>query len=934
MICMHRSGWICGLFLLTIAATRSHSAERFDFFEQKIRPVLVKECYSCHSGVTQKSKGGLVLDTKAGLLKGGDTGRAIVPGKPADSLLIQAVRYSHAELKMPPRGKLPDSVIADLEKWIQLGAPDPRTSPGPIAQKAIDLEKARKFWAFQKPRRTAPPGVRDTAWPHNEIDRFILARLEAKGLRPAADADRVTLIRRAYFDLIGLPPTPEQIDAFLNDKSSEAFARVVDQLLASPHFGERWGRHWLDVARFSESSGGGRSLLYKDAWRYRDYVIDAFNTDKPYDRFVTEQVAGDLLPHATAEERRQQLIATAFLVLGPTNYEEQDKDVLEMDVIDEQLDTLGRAFLGMTIGCARCHDHKFDPIPTRDYYALAGIFRSTHTLIHDNVSRWVEAPLPLAGEQEAALKQHEAAVAALQKRVQQARDLEKRSGKLPAQGVVSAASIAGVVLDDSQAKQVGTWTKSKYSNNYIGDGYLHDGNTDKGKKTLTFTPKLPQAGRYEVRLAYVPHKNRASKVPVHILHLDGEYSGFVNEQQAPPMDGRFISLGTFRFDTTDKWYLIVSNEDTDGFVVVDAVQFIPEEMAREQQVKKPAATAGDSAKLEGELKKLQASGPERPVAMCVEDTSKIEDCHVCIRGNIHSRGEKVPRGFMQVIGGAGRALPAKESGRRELAAWIASADNPLTARVMANRIWHHLHGAGLVRTVDVFGTTGEMPSHPELLDYLALRFVEQGWSAKKLTREIVLSRAYQLSSAESSVDPENRWFGRHNRRRLEAEEIRDTILVVSGKLDRSVGGSNIKKGTTTEVGYRFDDTRRSIYTPVFRNTLLELFEAFDFADPNLVMGRRNVSTVATQALFLMNHPFVMEQARHAAQTALEVADLDDAKRIDRAYRVALGRLPTERERKIALRFVSEPAATPAQRLAAWERFHQALFASIDFRYVN
>jgi hypothetical protein len=933
---MRRSGWICGLLVLFTTSAASQSAERFDFFEQKIRPVLVKECYSCHSTVTKKSKGGLVLDTKAGLLKGGETGPAIVPGKPAESLLIQAVRYTHAEVKMPPRGKLPEAVLADLEKWIQMGAPDPRRDAKPIAQKTIDLEQGRKFWAYQKPKAAAPPSVRDADWPAGNIDRYILAKLEAKGLRPAADADRVTLVRRAYFDLTGLPPTPEQIDTFLADKAPEAFARVVDQLLASPHFGERWARHWLDVARFSESSGGGRSLLYKDAWRYRDYVIDAFNTDRPYNRFVMEQIAGDLLPYETPEQRRQQLIATAFLVLGPTNYEEQDKDVLEMDVIDEQLDTMGRAFLGMTIGCARCHDHKFDPIPTRDYYALAGIFRSTQTLIHENVSRWIDTPLPLAPGQETAVKQHEEKVGALQKQLQQARELDKRAGKLPAQGVVSVASIPGVVLDDSQAKQVGTWTKSKSSNNYIGDGYLHDGNADKGKKTLTFTPKLPHAGRYEVRLAYVPHKNRASKVPVHILHQDGEFSGFVNEQQSPPMDGRFLSLGTFRFDTTpDKWYLIVSNEDTDGYVVVDAVQFIPEEMAKELQAKKPTARPGESAKLEAELKKLQTSGPERPLAMSVKDAARIEDGFVCVRGNIHNRGETVRRGFMQVIGG-GQAPPAKESGRRELAAWLANADNPLTARVMVNRLWHHLLGAGIVRTVDVFGTTGETPSHPQLLDYLALRFVEQGWSMKKLIREIMLSRSYQLADAGDrlqAADPENRLFGRHNRRRLEAEEIRDTILVVSGKLDLTVGGSNIKKGTTSEVGYRFEDTRRSIYAPVFRNRLLELFEAFDFADPNLVIGRRNVSTVAPQALFLMNHPFVIEQARHAAQASLRESGLDDAKRIDRAYRIALGRLPTEKERAIALRFVSD-AGTPAQRLAAWERFHQALFASIDFRYVN
>src|SRR5262249_44707802 len=320
---------------------------------------------------------------------------------------------------------------------------------------------------------------KDAAWPRTPIDRFVLAKLEAKGLKPVADADPRTLVRRLYFDLIGLPPTPEQIDAFCQSairNPQSAIESLVDELLASPAFGERWGRHWLDLARYSDSSGGGRSLLFKDAWRYRDYVIGSFNADRPYNQFVREQIAGDLLPAATPDERRRQVVATAFLVLGPTNYEEQDKDVLEMDVVDEQIDTTGRVFLGLTIGCARCHDHKFDPIPTRDYYSLAGIFKSTQTLIHDNVSSWVETSLPLPAEQEALVKKHEAAVADLKQRVQRAKDQEKRAGKLPAQGVISARDLPGIVLDDTQAKQVGEWIKSKSVASYIGDGYLHDNN--------------------------------------------------------------------------------------------------------------------------------------------------------------------------------------------------------------------------------------------------------------------------------------------------------------------------------------------------------------------------------------------------------------------------------------------------------------------------
>jgi hypothetical protein len=919
--------------LLAPAAVAAPPAEGVEFFEKKVRPVLVEHCYRCHSEESGKRRGGLALDTRDDVLKGGDNGPAVVPGKPDASLLIQAVRYTEAGAgpkgtRMPPRGKLPDAVVADLEKWVEMGAPDPREARA--AKKGIDVEVGRKFWAFRAPRRQTPPDVKDRDWPRIDLDRYVLSRLEAAGLHPVADADRATLLRRAYFDLVGLPPTPEQIDAFVNDPSPDAWEKVVDGLLASPAYGERWGRHWLDVARFAESSGGGRSLLFKDAWRYRDYVIDSFNADKPYDRFVKEQIAGDLLPSDGLDQRREQLVAVAFLALGPTNYEEQVKETLEMDVVDEQLDTIGRAFLGMTIGCARCHDHKFDPIPTKDYYALAGIFRSTQTLIHDNVSRWVDNPLPLPPGQEAALKEHEAAVAALKEKIARA-----KTGGKPAEaakGVVAVADLPGIVLDDSQAKKVGEWTLSKYSGSFIGDGYLHDGNADKGKKTLTFVPDIPKSGKYEVRLAYTPGSNRSAKVPVHVLHLDGEYEGFVNEQEVPAIDGRFVSLGTFRFEKGTQWYVLVSNAGTTGHVVVDAVQFLPEELT--PATKEGDRAAGDVKKLEEELKKLTDAGPERPAAMGVKEAAKVGDAFVCVRGNVFNRGEVVPRGFLQVAtAGKPPTIPTKESGRRELAEWLAGADNPLTARVMVNRVWHHLFGAGIVRTVDVFGTTGELPSHPELLDYLAVRFVEEGWSVKQLVRAILLSRAYRLGSGSQAealaADPENRLVWRQNRRRLEAEALRDAMLAVSGQLDRAVGGPTVRPGTASEYGYAFDETRRSVYLPVFRNRLPELFEAFDFPDPNLVGGRRNASTVATQALLLMNGPFVLDQARHAARVT---EGMDDAARVERAYRVALGRPPTGKEREVALGFVR--GAKEGKRAASWERFYQALFGSIDFRYVE
>src|SRR5262249_2947893 len=507
------------LLALTTASGGSTAVAQdgIEFFEKKIRPVLVEHCYSCHSTAAKKTKGELALDSKAALDKGGESGPVLVRGKPGDSRLIKAVRYTDPDLRMPPKGKLPPEVIADLEKWVALGAPDPRTGHQVAGDRKTPWPvDAAKFWAFQPPRKHAVPEVKNTAWPRSPIDRFLLARLEAQKLAPAADADRATLLRRAYFDLIGLPPTPEQTDAFVRDPSPDAFARVVDDLLASRHFGERWGRHWLDVARFAESSGGGRSLLMKDAWRYRDYVINAFNADTPYDRFVTEQVAGDLLPFATPEQRHRQLVATAFLLLGPTNYERQDKDGLVMDVIDEQMDTLGKAFLGMTIGCARCHDHKFDPIPTRDYYALAGVLKSTQFIVLNvgSISRWTEQPLPMSPEQERLVKQHDAAVAALQEQIKLSKAAMAKAGKgaaaAVASGALAPADLPGIVVDDTQAKRVGSWKHSKFSGAYIGDGYLYDDRSAKGIRTLTFVPEFSKTGWYETDLAYVPHTNRAA----------------------------------------------------------------------------------------------------------------------------------------------------------------------------------------------------------------------------------------------------------------------------------------------------------------------------------------------------------------------------------------------------------------------------------------
>ncbi len=912
------------------------NAEGLAFFEAKIRPVLVKECYACHSAEAKKLKGGLRLDTRESVLKGGDTGPALAPGKPEESLILEALR--HDGLAMPPRGKLPDAVVANFEHWIKMGAPDPRVGKAAPVKAGIDLDSGRKFWSYQPPRRHTTPVVKDPGWCRNEIDGFVLARLEAQGLRPVGDADKIALARRVSYDLIGLPLAPGEVDAFVNDDSPAAYEQLVDRLLASPQFGERWGRHWLDVARFGESLTL-RGLIFKEAWRYRDYVINAFNADLPFDRFVREQIAGDLLTAETVEARQEQMIATTFLALGNNNLEEQDKGQLRMDVVDEQLDTIGKAFLAQTIGCARCHDHKFDPIPTRDYYALAGILRNAKAMEHANVSQWIERPLPLPTEQEALYQRHEKAVAELEGRIKTEQTRLAALGVKPgkARGAIAAGDLPGIVVDDTQAKKVGQWQESRFVPTFVGNGYLHDMNTGKGEKSLTFQPELPEAGVYEVRLSYTADTNRASAVPVTILSADGEKTVCVNMRTPPPIDGCFVSLGRFRFERSNQGYVLVSNEGTDGTVIADAVVFLAAEPVGKVPASPKARDVDDQTlkRMEAELKKLRASGPKRPMVMSVLEESQIGDTRVHIRGSVHTLGEAVPRGFLRVASGSTQpTLPSGESGRRELADWLAGQENPLAARVIVNRVWHWLFGAGLVRTTDNFGTTGELPSHPELLDDLAVRFVGEGWSIKTLIRRIVLSRTYQLSTQDQSralaADPENRLLWRMNHRRLDAECLRDTMLAVSAQLKQEMSGATFPAELAADYGFKHSDTRRSIYAPVFRNALPEFLEVCDMADPSMVVGRRNVSTVAPQALFLMNHPFVIEQARAAAARLLSEPVHDDEERIVLAYRRTLGRPPSEAEARLARKFLEDGRGESLE--ANWALIFQALFGSMDFRY--
>ncbi|MBI1902150.1 MAG: PSD1 domain-containing protein [Planctomycetia bacterium] len=858
------------------AAVPAHDPKGFEFFEKKIRPVLVGKCFACHSAQAKELKGGLRLDTHDGMRKGGESGPAIVPGNGDASLLVEALR--HEGLEMPPKTRLPDNVVADFVAWIDMGAPDPRS--GTAARKGLNLAEARKFWAFQPPKTAAPPQVKDAAWPKSEIDRFVLARLESVGLHPVDDADKRTLIRRATLDLIGLPPTPEEVDAFLADDSPEAFAKVVDRLLASPQFGERWGRHWLDVARYAESTGKERNVPYPYAWRYRDYVIDSFNEDKPYDEFVMEQVAGDLLPHKSPAERNEQLVATGFLAIGTKGLNERNREQYTMDVIDEQIDVVGRAFLGLTVSCARCHDHKFDPIPTEDYYALAGIFRSTAIYSGvrqgNNKAGYAGDLFALADAKPQTIgREDQAAINKLEN------DLARAEAELKTQ--------------TAQAKT----TQSEPSAE----------KPDKPKNAN----KKPAADN--------PKKKKAAAADAKKVEKAGESDG----------------------------------ADIQADAAAKKKKQLEKKKAAAAAAKKSLSPAEQKvADLQKELAALRDKVTPKPeLAMAVAESDKPVNCRVNIRGEVNDLGPEVPRGFVRVLMGPSPTtrIEQGDSGRRELARWLTAKENPLTARVMVNRIWQHLFGAGLVETTDNFGNLGEQPTHPELLDHLAVQFQKDGWSVKTTIRRIMLSRTYQLSSQHDAkgveVDEAGRLLWRMTPRRLDAEAIRDAVLFVSGKIDLArPEASPVARLANGEVGRNLNlaplqaaDAHRSVYLPLLRGVVPEMLQVFDAADPSLVVGQREVTTVATQALFMLNSPFMQEQSEQLARRVLAPPKLTDAQRIQLAYQLALARPASDDETQRVLSYLREyPAAGAAASASApsaeaWSTFCQTLFASAEFRYV-
>ena len=936
--------------------SRSQDPSTRDFFETKIRPVLIEHCYPCHSGQSDEISGSLRVDSRESLRRGGDSGPAVNEGDPSGSLLMSAIRYETYE--MPPSGKLPAQVIDDFEAWIHAGAVDPREGGSEKMDSIteIDWDSARAFWAFrsrkiENPSTPAIPANLKGSYPTTGfLDDHLNWRLMKSEIQPSPPAKPELQLRRLCYDLTGLPPTIEMQDEWLADPSDLRWKQLVNQLLASPAFGEHWARHWMDVARYADSNGSDFNATFHEAWRYRDYLIRSFNMDQSLQRMIRQQIAGDLLPYSDDQERYDNVVATTFLMLGPKMLSERDKEKLKLDVIDEQIDTVGRAFLGLTLGCARCHDHKFDPIPTEDYYALAGIFQSTQTLNGESqkyVSTWNRVDLPATDEERQAIKNHQHEVKRLETQIKDTESsLKKLKEKL-------TPSISGIVLDDADAEKSGPWTSSTYFEHFIGKGYVHDDAKNKGDAKIEYMTRLPVTGRYEVRVSHSPGANRAANVPVKLTTSTGDVE-IIWDQRKISIEPMWHSLGVYDLASDQPTRLTISNNGTSGYVIADAVQFIPQDGAEaspqtDQQAEEQLEVESRQehlSELKSQLKRLKKDAPDPlPVAMAPSDRSKkaISDSHLHIRGEVRNLGPVIPRGFLTVLKpNEPYPLDTETSGRAELAEWLTDANHPLVSRVFVNRVWMHFFGEGIVRTVDNFGKQGEKPSHPELLDHLAKDFVESGWHLKPLIRKLVLSRAYRRSSSRQSDsmlrDPENRLLWRANRRRLSAESIRDSMIACSGYLDSTArvkpmsGRGVLVSSNNADSSAKMNETTescRSIYLPVVRGYLSDFLLALDMADPDLLVGKRPTTNVPSQALALINSEEVNQWAAQTTSRVLdEVMSLDS--RVEKVTRLLLQRYPREQEILLAREFFREREEDPD----AWNQYISAVYASSPFRFLD
>ncbi len=1051
-------------FLVGLAAAHpaEPSAEGVEFFEKKVRPVLAEHCFRCHSG--DKDKGGLRLDSHAALLKGGDNGPALVAGQPEKSLLVKVVGYKD-DLRMPPKKKLPDAAIANLTAWVKMGAPwpaDTAIKTGPA--NAFDLKARMKHWCWQPVKEVEPPAVRDKTWPLSKIDHFLLAKLEENGMKPAPAADKRTLLRRATYDLIGLPPTPAEIERYLADETPTAFATVIDRLLASPHYGERWGRHWLDLTRFAETYGHEFDPEILDAYAYRDYVIRAFNADVPYDQLVTEHIAGDLLPeprrHPT-ERFDESILGTGFWFLGEAKHSPVDVRVDEAERIDNQIDVFSKAFLALTVSCARCHDHKFDAITTKDYHALMGYALSSRQQ-RASLSVPDRKDLPeIRGEVEPLALAHSANTLRIR--------VEKLSAHLLSKPVapkrpdpllafwfpLTKDDPTPEAFDERRRQLVRQWrtqaeraaegekqntvfadfTRPGFRDWFVTGEAFGDGPTTAPEVLLQADARNPvravvgantaHSGRTADKLSGVLRSPSFTIAKKHIYYrvagqkarvrliVDGLqliqdpiYGGLrfaPNHGDRPVWHGQDVSMWLGH-----RAYIEVI-DDGAGFVGLEKVVFAdggpppepvngvwldllddnalttPDRLARKiQQVLSQLVDDYRSASLskaadrvallndllQSEMLASLAAPPEPDdkLATLLERFKQVEaklpatrhalaiadgtgwDGHVYIRGNPATPGERVPRRNLEALDGPDQPVPTSGSGRLELARRLVKPSNPLMARVMVNRLWHHHFGAGLVRSVDNFGVLGETPSHPELLDHLAAEFVRQGWSIKKMHRTMMLSRAYQMSSKADDAraeerDPQNKLLHRMPLRRLEAEAIRDGILAVSGRLDRTRHGPGVMphltpymngRGRPGTSGPLDGDGRRSIYINVRRNFITPFFLAFDYPIPFTTMGKRGASNVPAQALALMNNPLVVQQAELWAKRVLAEPNRPPRQRIAGMYETAFGRPPSETELTDSLTFLEEQAKTYGKTddPRAWADLCHVLFNVKEFIFLN
>jgi hypothetical protein len=967
------------------------------FFESAVRPILIERCQSCHG--PEKAKAGLRLDSRAGLLAGGESGPAVVPGMPDESLLIDAINYGELH-QMPPKSRLPDAEIATLTRWVAIGAPWPepaarRQQPGAgSVAAAFDLQERARHWSFQPLQATPLPGVANAAWPRTPPDRFILAALEARGLSPASEADRRTWLRRVTFDLIGLPPTPAEIAAFLADPSPAAHEQVVERLLASPHYGERWARHWLDLVGFAETSGHEFDYEIPDAYRYRDYVIRAFNADLPYDELVVEHLAGDLVEPPRVHHTdgfNESILGTGFYFLGEGTHSPVDLRDDESARIDHQIDVLAKTFLGLTVACARCHDHKFDPITAADYYALSGYLKSSR---HHHA--FIDPPERIAARA-AALRVLKVSLWPL---IEASAPPRSSTGEpwVGGEAASGAPHSESVVFEEFAGPTFAGWS---VAGDAFGDGPTRTGDwvirrVGATRRAALVAPGVAHSGLVAPALRGVLRSRtfviEKRTIQTRAAGRDGRINIVIDgyEKIRAPIYGALsiaVNADTPAWHTQDvaMWkghraYIEISDGATvsytnyksqgpatydpgDGYIAVDEIRFSDAPAPRYGG----AAIERDFADLGGcehacgrhpwdaDLNRYEALAAEIPppsLAPAITEGTG-EDAPILIRGSTRNPGAVVPRRFLEVSAGREQPPPAQGSGRLELARRMVETARPLVARVLVNRVWKHHFGEGIVRTPDDFGVMGRAPTHPELLDELAARFIESGWSIKALHRLCVLSSTYRMESTHASdtaerLDPNNEGFHRMNVRRLEAEAIRDALLAISGELDPRLYGPSVPpyltpfmdgRGRPAASGPLDGDGRRSLYLNVRRNFLNPMFLAFDFPAPASPMGRRNVSNVPAQALTLMNDPFIIGQARRWAERALgedRGSQRAPRDRIAALYETALGRPPSALESTAACAFLVEAPRNygPAGDRRAWADLCHVLINMKEFIYIK